>query len=331
MSNLIVTVKSGADAKAVQGQLVARGLWVVRMQSGDRVHFAVERHSRHIEPAELLSIEGVAEVATPASPHPRLDAQPEVVRVGKTDFGAGLPPVMMAGPCSIESEAQIREVAALLAPLGVRFLRGGAYKPRTSPYAFQGHGEGALTWMRRAADESGLQIVTEVMSEADAGHIAELADMLQVGSRNMHNYALLKAVARAGRPVLLKRGMAATVEEWLLAAEYLLLHGARGVVLCERGVRGFDPSTRNLLDLGAVALLSQVHRLPVVVDPSHGTGRRDLVLPLSRAALAAGACGLLVEVHPDPANALSDGPQALAPAQIGELSADMARAGRGAR
>ena len=325
---MIVTLKPGADPKRVQGELTARGLWVQRLDGagapGSAIHFAVERHSRRIDPRDLLAIEGVADVAAPPSPHPRLDAQSPVVKIAgrhtSTLIGPGAPPVLMAGPCSIESEAQIRDIAAVLAPQGVRLLRGGAFKPRTSPYAFQGHGDSALGWMRKAADDHGLQMVTEVMGADEVAHVAELADLLQIGSRNMHNYALLKVVARSGRPVLLKRGMAATVEEWLLAGEYLLLHGAQAVIFCERGVRGFDPTTRNLLDLGAVALLSQVHRLPVVVDPSHGTGRRDLIVPLSRAALAAGASGLLVEVHPDPAVALSDGPQALEPRVIGELA-----------
>ncbi len=199
------------------------------------------------------------------------------------------------------------------------FLRGGAYKPRTSPYAFQGHGEPALAWMRRAADACGMKVVTEALAEADVALVAEHADLVQVGSRNMHNYALLKAIGRTGRPVLLKRGMAATIDEWLHAGEYLLAAGAAGVVFCERGIRSFDDSTRNLLDLGAVALLAHVHRLPVIVDPSHGAGRRDLVLPLGRAALAAGAAGLMIETHDEPARALSDGPQAIPLAELGAM------------
>ena len=316
---MIITLKPGADAGTVREGLTALGQWVQRLDGGDRVHFVVERHSQPVDRATLLALAGVADVAAPASPHPRLDAQPAIVRVGRTAIGPGAPPVFMAGPCSVESEDQIRQIARALAPHGVRFLRGGAFKPRTSPYAFQGHGEPALPWMRRAADESGMQVVTEVLSTDDTNQVAEYADLLQIGSRNMHNYALLKNVARAGRPILLKRGMAATVEEWLLAGEYLLVHGAPSVIFCERGVRGFDPSTRNLLDLGAVALLAKVYRVPVIVDPSHGAGRRDLVEPLSLAALAAGAAGLLVEAHTDPGRALSDGAQALTPAALGQL------------
>jgi 3-deoxy-7-phosphoheptulonate synthase len=218
-------------------------------------------------------------------------------------------------------------MAQALAPLGVTFLRGGAYKPRSSPYAFQGHGEAALGWMRRAADAAGMRVVTEVLSEADAPVVAEVADLMQVGSRNMQNYALLKAVGKCQKPVLLKRGMAATIEEWLLSGEYLLANGAPGVVFCERGIRGFDASTRNLLDVSAVALLAHVHRLPVIVDPSHATGRRDLVLPLGRAALAAGAAGLLIEAHEDPARALSDGPQAIPMGELGGLLSALGKGG----
>jgi len=252
------------------------------------------------------------------SPHPRVDNQGPVVEVSGFRIG-GDHLALMAGPCSVESEEQIFEMAARLATAGASFLRGGAYKPRTSPYAFQGHGSEALTWMRRAADAHGLRVVTEALSESDAGNVAWHADLVQIGSRNMQNYALLKAVGRTGKPVLLKRAMSATIEEWLLAGEYLLVHGASGVVFCERGIRGFDTETRNLLDLGAVALLSHVHHVPVIVDPSHATGRRDLIAPLARAALAAGAAGLMIETHDDPGKALSDGPQALRSEELAHL------------
>ncbi len=316
---MIVTLQSAADPAAVQRALAERGLWVRRLDGGDRVCFAVEPHSSSVTREALLGIAGVAAVAEAPSAHPLLDAQPPRVRVGAVEIGAGAPPVWMAGPCSVESEAQIREAAAALAPLGVRFLRGGAFKPRSSPYAFQGHGARALPWLRRAADEHGLAVVTEAMAPEEVPAVAAHADLVQVGSRNMQNFALLRAVGAARRPALLKRGMAATVEEWLLAGEYLLAHGASAVVFCERGLRGFDPATRNLLDLGAVALLAHVHRLPVICDPSHGAGRRELVGPLARAALAAGAHGLLIETHADPGRALSDGPQALRPHEFAAL------------
>jgi 3-deoxy-7-phosphoheptulonate synthase len=223
----------------------------------------------------------------------------------------------------VESREQALEVAEQVAAAGAGFLRGGAFKPRTSPYAFAGHGEAALGWLKEAAERFGLGVVTEAVTEADVKVVAERADVLQVGSRSMHSPGLLRAAGRAGRPVLLKRGMSATVEEWLLAAERLLLEGAPGVILCERGVRSFDPTTRNVLDLGAVALLAGVRGLPVIVDPSHAAGRRDLVLPLARAALAAGAAGVLVEVHPRPGEAASDGPQAVRPEELFGLLADV--------
>jgi 3-deoxy-7-phosphoheptulonate synthase len=274
------------------------------------VHYVVAAHSTVVEPAALQGIEGVAAVSIPVSAHPRVDAQGPVVTVSGYRIGGGQQ-TFMCGPCSVESSSQIADMAGRLSALGVAFLRGGAFKPRTSPYAFQGHGRDALRWLRRAADAYGLRVVTEAMSEGEATIVADHADLVQIGSRNMQNYSLLKAVGRTGRPVLLKRSMSGTIEEWLLSAEYLLVHGSGGVVFCERGIRGYDGGTRNLLDLGAVALLSEVHHLPVVVDPSHASGRRDLIAPLARAAIGAGAVGLMIETHDDPGAALSDGPQAL--------------------
>jgi 3-deoxy-7-phosphoheptulonate synthase len=312
----VVSLAPGADVAAVTRELARRGLWV---KPTDGACLLVLPHSAAATAAQLRDIPGVAGVAAPRSEHPRVDAHPAAVDVAGVTFGGGAPPVLMAGPCAVESEEHISAIARAVARAGARFLRGGAYKPRTSPYAFSGHGEPALAWLRRAADAHGLRVVTEVLSEADVSAVADVADLIQIGSRNMHNFALLRAAARARKPLLVKRGMAATVEEWLLAAEHCLHHGAPAVLPCERGIRGFDPSTRNLLDLGAVALLAHVHRLPVVCDPSHAAGRRDLVVPLGRAALAAGAAGLLVEVHDRPGDALSDGPQALPPSALPTL------------
>ena len=310
---MLVALTQDADPKAVQQALNARGLWIastMRDLDGRQITYRIAPYSGQVDPQELRAIAGVAAVLLPAPEHPRMDRQGPRVDVGGVAIG-GDQPVFMCGPCSVESEAQIHAIATRVAALGVQFLRGGAYEPRSSPYSFQGHGECALSWLRAAADQNGLRVVTEVLSEQDVERVAEQTDLMQIGSRNMQNFALLKRVGQTGRPVLLKRSMSATVEEWLLAGEYLLLHGASGVVLCERGIRSFDEHTRNLLDLGAVALLSQVHHLPVIVDPSHGTGRRDLILPLGRAALAAGAAGVMIETHDDPGRALSDGPQAL--------------------
>lgn len=317
---MIVTVSRTKDAKAVERELIARGLWIERFEDRDRVQFAIAPSSQSIDPETLRGIEGVESVTVPKAAHPLVDKMPRVVNVRGKKIGVGEKPILISGPCSVESEAQIRDLAKKLSAAGVSILRGGAFKPRTSPYAFQGHGDVALRWMRRAADECGMAMVTEVMAAEDAPLVAELADIVQIGSRNMHSYSLLKTAAKQKRPMLLKRGMAATIEEWLAAGEYCLVHGAPAVIFCERGIRGFDPSTRNVLDLGAVALLAEAHELPVIVDPSHAAGRRDLIPALSRAALAAGAAGLMVEAHEDPGSALSDGPQALTVAQLSKIA-----------
>jgi 3-deoxy-7-phosphoheptulonate synthase len=324
---MIVSLKESADPTAVLRALVSRGLWVSQVErapSGGPLHYVIAPHSAAASPAEIASIDGVSGVTTAKSPYPLVERHGPTVDVGGVPIGLGAPPALVCGPCSVESEEQIRAVAARLAALGVRFLRGGAFKPRTSPYAFQGHGEPALAWMRRAADAFGMKVVTEAMSEPEVPLVAAHADLVQVGSRNMHNYALLRAIGKARKPVLLKRGMAATIDEWLQAGEYVLAAGSPGVVFCERGIRSFDETTRNLVDLGAVALLAHVHRLPVIVDPSHGAGRRDLIPPLGRAALAAGAAGVMIETHEDPAHALSDGPQAVPLAELPALVRDLA-------
>lgn len=318
---MIVTLRSDADADAVRRALVGHGLWVRRFEggAGGPVQYLVEPGSPQASAAELRAVDGVASVATRPSPHPRLDRQPSSVNVGGVAIGRGADAVLIAGPCSVESPEAILRIAGRLAGVGVGFLRGGAYKPRTSPYSFQGHGMRALRWMRDAADAHGMRVVTEAVGVEELGPVAEVADLIQIGSRSMHNPPLLRAAGATGKPILLKRGMAATVDEWLLAAEYCLTSGAPGVIFCERGLRGFERSTRHMLDLGSVALLAHVHRLPVIVDPSHAAGRRDLIVPLGRAAVAAGAAGLIVETHDDPGSALSDGPQALPIEKIAEV------------
>lgn len=228
-------------------------------------------------------------------------------------------PVVMAGPCAVESRDQLLETALAVRKAGARILRGGAFKPRSHPYAFQGLGSEGIALLKEARKASGLPVITEVMSPEEAEWVAPHVDILQVGARNMQNFSLLKVLGRLDRPVLLKRGMAATVEEWLQAAEYILAGGNDRVILCERGIRSFDQNTRNTLDLGVIPLLKSLTHLPVVADPSHATGRRDLVLPMSLAAIAAGADGLLVEVHCDPGTALCDGPQSLDPEEFSRL------------
>lgn len=312
MNSTLITLREPQALPEVEAALQGLGQWTRRLlgEAGEVRGLEIAPHSPPVSREALLAIPGVAEVLRPATPHPRVDAQSgRPVAFARVTLGEG--PILMAGPCSVETEGQIHAAAALVSRCGARVLRGGAFKPRTSPYAFSGHGSPALGWLRQAADAHGLAVVTEVLSESDVDAVAAHADMLQVGSRNMQNFALLRAVGRAGRPVLLKRGMSARIEDWLLAGEHLLTAGASSVVFCERGVQTFDPQTRNLLDLGAVALLKHTLGQPVVVDPSHATGRRDLIGPLARAALAAGADAVLVEAHPDPARARSDGPQAL--------------------
>jgi 3-deoxy-7-phosphoheptulonate synthase len=228
-----------------------------------------------------------------------------------------------AGPCSVESRDQIEATAKAVAARGANVLRGGAFKPRTSPYAFQGLGGEALKLLREAADRCGMAVVTEVLDPRDVELVVKHADMLQIGARNMQNFSLLREAGQAGKPVLLKRGLSATIEEWLMAAEYLLVAGNADVVLCERGIRSFDNATRNLLDIAAVPLLHSLTHLPVIVDPSHGTGIAKLVGPMALAGIAAGADGLLVEVHPDPSTAVSDGPQSLTFEQFGALMAQV--------
>ena len=233
---------------------------------------------------------------------------------GDVVFGPDQPVVVVAGPCSVENEDMIVETALRVKAAGAKFLRGGAYKPRTSPYAFQGHGESALELLAAARDASGLGIITEVMDTADVDKIAEVADVLQVGARNMQNFALLKKVGAQDKPVLLKRGMAATIDDWLMAAEYILAEGNSNVILCERGIRTFDNKyTRNVLDISVVPVLRSLTHLPMMLDPSHGTGKSQFVLPMAKSAIAAGTDSLMIEVHPNPAKALSDGPQSLTP------------------
>ncbi len=248
---------------------------------------------------------------------------------GHVVFGEHHPLVVVAGPCSVENETMIVETAKRVKAAGAKFLRGGAYKPRTSPYAFQGHGESALELLAKAREVSGLGIITEVMDAGDLQKIAEVADVIQVGARNMQNFSLLKQVGAQSKPVLLKRGMAATIEDWLMAAEYILAAGNPNVILCERGIRTFDRQyTRNTLDLSVVPVLRKLTHLPIMIDPSHGVGWSEFVPAMAMAAIAAGTDSLMIEVHPNPAKALSDGLQSLTPDRFDQLMSELAVIGK---
>ncbi|WP_372733327.1 3-deoxy-7-phosphoheptulonate synthase [Nocardioides sp.] len=275
----------------------------------------------------LRILRGVADVRRISDPYKLVSRQhhPDrsTVWVGEGDRAVPIGPetfTFIAGPCAVESHEQTYEAAVMARGAGATLLRGGAFKPRTSPYAFQGLGLAGLEILADVRATTGLPIVTEVVDARDVPVVAEHADMLQVGTRNMANFGLLQAVGEAGKPVLLKRGMTATVEEWLMAAEYIAQRGNLDVVLCERGIRTFEPSTRNTLDISAVPVVQATSHLPIIVDPSHAAGRKDLVVPLSRAAIAVGADGLIVDVHPRPETALCDGPQALVDSDLRELA-----------
>jgi 3-deoxy-7-phosphoheptulonate synthase len=276
---------------------------------------------------ELEHFAGVKETVRITQPYKLVSRElrplDTVVDVAGVQVGGGRA-VVIAGPCSVESEAQIMESARAVREAGANMLRGGAFKPRSSPYTFRGMGETALKFLAQAREETGLPIVTEVMTPNDVDLVARYADMLQIGARNMQNYQLLEEVGRTGKPVLLKRGLSATIEEWLLSAEYVVAQGNPNVVLCERGIRTFETATRNTMDLNAVALAKRRTHLPVIADPSHGTGKWYLVPPLALASIAAGADGLILEVHPDPDRARSDGGQSLNPANFALLMPQIA-------
>jgi 3-deoxy-7-phosphoheptulonate synthase len=273
-------------------------------------------------PASVLDLEGVLASYDKHKSYmlaSRIIRQRTVVRIGDVEIG-GSEPVVMAGPCVVEDRESLIENAIAVKAAGATILRGGAYKPRTSPYAFQGHGELGLQHLAAAREATGLPIVTEVMEPEMVELVAGYADMLQVGSRNMQNYPLLREVGKRKTPVLLKRGFAATIDEWLMAAEYILAHGNPHVVLCERGIRAFDPAFRFTLDLNAVPMVKELTHLPVIVDPSHGTGKRSLVSAMALAGIAAGADGLIIETHPDPDSALCDAAQTITPAELSAIA-----------
>ena len=293
------------------------------MPGAQRTTVGLVGNDGRVDGSQLEALDGVAEIIHVSKPYKQVSrewrAENTLVTIapGVTFGGPTIP--IIAGPCSVESEEQIVLAARQVRDAGGAALRGGAFKPRSSPYSFQGLGRKGLELLALARAETGLPIVTEALDEEGAHHVAEVTDCIQIGARNMQNYALLRTIGRLGKPVLLKRGMAATITDLLMSAEYLLAEGNTQVILCERGIRSFDPATRNLFDLTAIPLVQKLSHLPIVADPSHGTGLRDKVIPMGRAAIAAGADGLLVEMHPNPDRAMSDGGQSLFPEQFARL------------
>ena len=319
---MIIVMKpeaSAADVDHVLDRIAAKGLKPLHMPGSERVVLGALGDERILAELALEAeplVESVKPILAPYKLVSReLHPHDSLVAIGGATFG-GNRFGLIAGPCAVENETQLLASAKAAKAAGARVLRAGAYKPRSSPYSFQGHGPVALELLAEVGREVGLPVVTEVVESADVELVARHADALQIGARNMQNFALLKAVGGAGKPVVLKRGMSAKIEDLLLAAEYVLAAGNDQLILCERGIRTFETATRNTLDLSAVPVLKAKTHLPVVVDPSHGTGRRDLVAPMALAAAAAGADGLMIEVHFDPPNALSDGPQSLYPDQL---------------
>ncbi len=292
----------------------------------ERTAVGITGNSGSLDPTMFEVLPGVAQALPVTQPYKlvsrEVKPEPTRIRVGSVEIGGGRFSVI-AGPCAVESEAQILTIARLVKQAGGHLLRGGAFKPRTSPYSFQGLGEQALRWLARAREETGLPVVSEAVDEASLRLVEEHADIIQIGARNMQNFSLLRAAGRSGRPVLLKRGMSASLEDFLMSAEYLLSEGNYNVILCERGIRTFSQHSRFTLDLSVVPVVQKKSHLPIFVDPSHATGVRDRVAPMARAALAAGADGIMVEVHPAPDRALSDGPQALLPTQFEQLMAQL--------
>ena len=322
---MLVVMKQGAteaDIARVCDWIRERGYTPAPMPGAQRTAVGLVGNDGRVDGSQLEDLPGVAEVIHVSNPYKQVSREwkPEttVVTIAPgVSFGGTTIPVV-AGPCSVESEEQIVASAKAVLAAGAVALRGGAFKPRSSPYSFQGMGKKGLELLALAKRETGLAIVTEAMDDAGAELVAKHADCIQIGARNMQNYSLLKTVGKLAKPVLLKRGMAATIQDLLLSAEYILAEGNSQVILCERGLRSFDTTSRNLFDLTAIPVVQQLSHLPIVADPSHGTGRRDKVLPMARAAIAAGADGVLIEVHPQPEKAMSDGAQSQTPEQFAE-------------
>ncbi|SJZ71991.1 3-deoxy-D-arabinoheptulosonate-7-phosphate synthase [Trichlorobacter thiogenes] len=318
-----------ADIDNVIATVSEMGFTAAPIPGGERTAIGVLGNKGYVDDTKIRDLAGVQQAIHVSKPYKLVsrDFHPEntIVDVAGVKIGEGQRAVVVGGPCAVESEEQILKTARFVKQCGADLLRGGAFKPRTGPHTFQGLREEGLKLLAKAREATGLPIVTEVMSPDNVGLVAEYADLLQVGARNMQNFDLLRELGKIRKPILLKRGMSATIEEFLAAAEYILAEGNEQVILCERGIRTFETSTRNTLDLAMVPLVKELTHLPVMVDPSHATGKRSLVTPMSKAALVAGAHGVLVEVHPEPEKALSDGPQSLTFPGFEALMADLKR------
>ena len=320
---MLIVMRHGApeeDIRRVAAAIEEMGYQAQPMPGKQRTTIGLVGNDGRVDGSRLAALPGVQEIIHVTKAYKQVSrewqAESTVVRLPGGLTVGGDEVVVMAGPCSVESERQILDAARAVREAGATVLRAGAYKPRSSPYSFQGLGRPGLKLLARAREETGLLLITEAMDAEEMDFVADTADIIQLGARNMQNYSLLKRAGRSGKPILLKRGLSATIQELLLSAEYILAEGNPNVILCERGVRGFDPATRNIFDLSAIAVVHGLSHLPIIADPSHGTGHRDMVIPMARAAVAAGADGLLVEVHPSPDRALSDGAQSLYPEQF---------------
>jgi len=319
---------SEADLEKLKQRIKSLGCGAHVFSSAQRTTIGITGSEKRIDVDTFLSLSGVEDVIQVTKPYKLVsrEVKPDdsVFRIGDDVIG-GSELAIIAGPCSVESRSQILEIAGMLSEMGVKFLRGGAYKPRTSPYSFQGLRERGLEYLKEAADKTGMHVVTEVKDTETLPLVAEHTDILQVGSRSMYNYSLLEQIGKQRKPVLLKRAFSATIEEFLMAGEYVALQGNYQIIFCERGIRSFDSATRNSLDLNAIPVIKKISHLPIIVDPSHGTGSWDLVQPMAQAAVAAGADGLMIEVHPDPSVALSDGFQSLRPEKFRVLLERLSR------
>ena len=327
---MLVVMQHDATAKDVDrvvSIIKEMGYEARPMPGAQRTAVGLVGNDGRVDASRLEALPGVAQIIHVSQPYKQVSrewrAENTVVEIAPGVAFGGEAVVVIGGPCSVESEEQILSAARIVKAAGGAALRGGAFKPRSSPYSFQGMGKKGLQLLAKAGKETGLPVVTEAMDAEGAEMVAEVAACIQIGARNMQNYSLLKTVGRMKKPVMLKRGMAATINDLLLSAEYILAEGNENVILCERGVRSFDPAARNMLDLTAIPIVHRLSHLPIIADPSHGTGLRDKVIPMARAAVAAGADGVLIEVHPEPDRALSDGAQSLYPDQFTQLVSEL--------